>query len=434
MRPGKAGQREWEVARPSCNFVRRPAGATPAGLRVRPPKPVARLATVSARGSAKRRHARVWARGQAAPHPIPARMPRGLHALKALTASPSGGRGGGRLRRGVRPGPARRGRPRPRGGPRLSSPQPGFAESRCVVADARRVRRRTGRRPPGTAPAPASRSATGQGNRSRGGWGQGVGGRQTSGAVGEPRGHWPRPSPGGPGGGALQEGSRAHAQTWADMSPGRVQGVARAQRAPAGRVNSRAHLLAVPARERASRRQRAAAAVGVDGSTQEQDGQSVDGSLWRLLGQCVPVGGRDGAPRGEPELGPAQGSVLSPWLGHVSWHEVRDQWCATAVPKAFLPAPQERASGAPQRHPPAIRPLGCARTRPARGGYTLRAPRSQGWSGAALLVLGLDTRRRMGEGRTIRGALERRLREGQPGETRALLGMPSRRRGEVHRP
>jgi hypothetical protein len=43
-------------------------------------------------------------------------------------------------------------------------------------------------------------------------------------------------------------------------------------------------------------------------------------------------------------------------------------------------------------------PLGCARPRPARGGYTLRAPRSQSWSGAALLVLGLDTRRRMGEG------------------------------------
>ena len=42
-------------------------------------------------------------------------------------------------------------------------------------------------------------------------------------------------------------------------------------------------------------------------------------------------------------------------------------------------------------------PLGWARTRPARGGDTLRAPRSQGWSGDALGVLGLDTRRRMGE-------------------------------------
>jgi hypothetical protein len=54
-------------------------------------------------------------------------------------------------------------------------------------------------------------------------------------------------------------------------------------------------------------------------------------------------------------------------------------------------------SRAPQRHPPAIPPRDCARARPARGGYTLQAPRSQGWSGAALLVLGLDTRRRSAE-------------------------------------
>jgi len=42
-------------------------------------------------------------------------------------------------------------------------------------------------------------------------------------------------------------------------------------------------------------------------------------------------------------------------------------------------------------------PLAWARPRPARGGDTRRAPRSQGWSGAALLVLGLDTRRRRAE-------------------------------------
>src|SRR5262249_33053341 len=61
-------------------------------------------------------------------------------------------------------------------------------------------------------------------------------------------------------------------------------------------------------------------------------------------------------------------------------------------------------SGArPPEHLSAIRlryaPPRCARTRPARGGSTLRAPRSQGWSGAALRVLGLDTGRRMGEDR-----------------------------------
>ena len=44
-----------------------------------------------------------------------------LHSLQAITASPCGGRGEARLRRGVRPGHGRRGRPRPLGGPRLAS-------------------------------------------------------------------------------------------------------------------------------------------------------------------------------------------------------------------------------------------------------------------------------------------------------------------------
>ena len=70
MRPGKAGQREWEGAMPSGNFVRRPAGAQPVRPRVSPPKPVASLATASEMGSAKRRHASVWAMGHAAPKPL----------------------------------------------------------------------------------------------------------------------------------------------------------------------------------------------------------------------------------------------------------------------------------------------------------------------------------------------------------------------------
>ena len=52
------------------------------------------------------------------------RMPRVLHYLKATTPSPSGGRGEGRLRRGVRPWHARRGRPRHLGGPRLDPFRP----------------------------------------------------------------------------------------------------------------------------------------------------------------------------------------------------------------------------------------------------------------------------------------------------------------------
>src|ERR1044071_8387804 len=71
----------------------------------------------------------------------------------------------------------------------------------------------------------------------------------------------------------------ATAQTLADMAPGLVKGVARAQGDPEGRFNSLAHLIDVPALERAYRRQRAAAAVGVDGITKEQDGQSLAANL-----------------------------------------------------------------------------------------------------------------------------------------------------------
>ena len=49
------------------------------------------------------------------------------------------------------------------------------------------------------------------------------------------------------------------------------------------------------------------------------------------MGQGVHVGGRDGDTLGEPEWGPAQGSVRSPLLGNVSWHSVLDLWCETAV-------------------------------------------------------------------------------------------------------
>lgn len=50
------------------------------------------------------------------------------------------------------------------------------------------------------------------------------------------------------------------AQAWEAMSPERCKGVERAQREPAGRCNSRAHLMDVPAHKRAYRRQRSEAA------------------------------------------------------------------------------------------------------------------------------------------------------------------------------
>jgi len=136
--------------------------------------------------------------------------------------------------------------------------------------------------PVGREQAPATREAAGQGNRSRGRRGQGVGGRQRSGAVGARGGPRTRPSTGGPCWGALQEGTRPNALTWADMSPGLVKGVARAKDEPAGRCHSLAPLVDVPAVTRASRRARAEAAVGVDGVTKEHYGHNLEANLQAL--------------------------------------------------------------------------------------------------------------------------------------------------------
>ena len=73
-----------------------------------------------------------------------------------------------------------------------------------------------------------------------------------------------------------------HASTLEAMSPGLVQGVARAQREPAGRFHALAHLIDVPALERAYRRQRANAAVGVDGVTKEAYGRNLEANLQDL--------------------------------------------------------------------------------------------------------------------------------------------------------
>jgi hypothetical protein len=76
-------------------------------------------------------------------------MPRGLDDREGHSAPCLSGRGGERLRRGVRPWHGRRGRPRHRGGPRLSATHPGVAEPRCPVCDARPVGGRPCRRPHG---------------------------------------------------------------------------------------------------------------------------------------------------------------------------------------------------------------------------------------------------------------------------------------------
>ena len=56
-----------------------------------------------------------------------------------------------------------------------------------------------------------------------------------------------------------------------------------------------------------------------------------DGSLLRLIGKCLHAGVLDGEAYVEPELGTAQGSVLSPLLGNVYLHYVLDLWFETEV-------------------------------------------------------------------------------------------------------
>jgi len=73
-----------------------------------------------------------------------------------------------------------------------------------------------------------------------------------------------------------------NALTLEDMSPGLVKGVERAQREPEGRFHALAHLIDGPALERAYRRQRSDAAVGVDGVTKVQYGQNLEVNLQEL--------------------------------------------------------------------------------------------------------------------------------------------------------
>ena len=71
----------------------------------------------------------------------------------------------------------------------------------------------------------------------------------------------------------------ASAQTLGKMSPQLLKVVERAKQEPEGRFHSLAHLIDVPALERAYRRMRKDAAVGVDGVTKEQYGQDLERNL-----------------------------------------------------------------------------------------------------------------------------------------------------------
>ena len=74
----------------------------------------------------------------------------------------------------------------------------------------------------------------------------------------------------------------SNASTLGDVSPELLKGVERAQREPEGRFHSLAHLIDVPALERAYQRARKDAAAGVDGVTKEQYGQDLENNLQDL--------------------------------------------------------------------------------------------------------------------------------------------------------
>ena len=66
------------------------------------------------------------------------------------------------------------------------------------------------------------------------------------------------------------------------MSPELLKVAERAQQEPTGRFHALAHLIDVPALERAYHRLRKEAAVGVDGITKEQYGQALERNLQDL--------------------------------------------------------------------------------------------------------------------------------------------------------
>ena len=70
------------------------------------------------------------------------------------------------------------------------------------------------------------------------------------------------------------------------MSTSLLRVVERARREPEGRFHSLAHLIEVPALERAFHRLRADAAVGVDGVSKEDYGQELEANLVELHRVC----------------------------------------------------------------------------------------------------------------------------------------------------
>ena len=84
---------------------------------------------------------------------------------------------------------------------------------------------------------------------------------------------------------SLSWGNMADALMEEFMSTSLLRVVERARREPEGRFHSLAHLIDVPALERAFHRLRTDAAVGVDGVSKEQYGQALEANLEDLHGR-----------------------------------------------------------------------------------------------------------------------------------------------------
>ena len=120
------------------------------------------------------------------------------------------------------------------------------------------------------------------------------------------------------------------------MSTSLLRVVERARREPEGRFHSLAHLIEVPALERAFHRVRADAAVGVDGVSKEDYGQELEANLVELHKRLKAKRYRhqpDGAVRTEAASGedsahcvqePRGGTAQWEGAGHVRFSRVHD--------------------------------------------------------------------------------------------------------------
>ena len=346
--------------------------------------------------------------GDCGPEPSAAWRPRGLFSLQATTSPGEAGWG----EEGVVAGGVCDQRPPAEDGPvtweALASPRHLPVRRRAgdpsPTHDTEAGTRVVG--PRGPDQASAAREATARGTGAVADGGRESAGCRRAVTSGNGLASGTRPSQGGPCCGALSEGTLPDAQTGEARSPGLFKGGARAQRAPAGRVHSLAHVIDVPAVARASHRPRAAAAVGVDGGTQETSGQHLEANLQDLPARLKPKRYRQ-QPRRRVPIPKARGKTRPIGLAACEDQVVQD--ALRAVLEALYEQDLLDCSHGfrPARHAhDAVRPL---QRRGERG--------EARWLSAAALVSCCDrwerhTRKERRGMRVAEGSLRRRLGTG----------------------